>query len=109
MRSRWNTHGKTAGGPPFVPGRSNLPTPAGSGRRRPGSVDSVADGLTEDLALNLVLGPPSSPGLMDAYNAARKILEKATCQPTVFDEDCASDLVTRLADEIFTHDRRATR
>lgn len=74
-----------------------------------GHLDSVADGLTDQLALNLVLGLPSSPDLMDAYNAARKILEKAAFRPTIVDEDHASDLVTRLADEILAHDHQATR
>jgi hypothetical protein len=74
-----------------------------------GHLDSVADGLTDALALNLVLGPPSSPDLMEAYRAARKILEKATLHPTIVDEDQATELVTRLASEILGHDQQLIR
>jgi hypothetical protein len=73
-----------------------------------GHLDSVADGMTDDLALNLVLGQPTSPDLLGAYNAARKILENARFSPTIVDEDSASDLVARLADEILAHEARVT-
>jgi hypothetical protein len=70
-----------------------------------GHLDSVADGLTDKIDLNLVIGRPSNPEIMDAYNAAQKILEKAVFHPTVFDESNADNLVTRLADEIHAHER----
>ena len=69
-----------------------------------GHLDSVAEGLTDEVALNLVLGRPSNPEIVDAYNAARKILEKAVCHPTIVDEGSAQDLVARLADEIHAHE-----
>lgn len=69
-----------------------------------GHLDSVKDGLVEDLALNLVLGLPSNPDLMKAYYKARQILNMAVLQPTIVDEDGAEELVTRLADEINAHD-----
>jgi len=69
-----------------------------------GHLDSVAEGLTDEVALNLVLGPPSNPEIADAYNAARKILEKAACQPTIVEEDSMQDFVARLADEIHAHE-----
>jgi hypothetical protein len=69
-----------------------------------GHLDSVAEGLTDEIVLNLVLGPPSNPEIADTYNAARKILEKAAFRPTIVDEDSAQDLVARLADEIHAHE-----
>lgn len=68
-----------------------------------GHLDSVNDGLVDELALNLVLGQPSNPDLMDAYNTARKILNNAALRPIIFDEDGADQLVARLADEINAH------
>lgn len=72
-----------------------------------GHLDSVADGLSEEIALNLVLGQPTNPELLDAYSAARKILEKATFHPTIIEETQAQDLVLRLADEILSHEKRS--
>jgi Protein of unknown function (DUF3037) len=69
-----------------------------------GHLDSVAEGLTDEIVLNLVLGPPSNPEIADTYTAARKILEKAAFRPTIVDEDSAQDLVARLADEIHAHE-----
>ena len=71
-----------------------------------GHLDSVADGLTDEIDLNLVIGRPSNPEITDAYNAAQKILEKAVFHPTIFDESNAGNLVARLADEIHAHEER---
>lgn len=73
-----------------------------------GHLDSVAEGLTDEIVLNLVIGPPSNPEMTATYNAARKILEKAAFRPTIVDEDSAQDLVARLADEIHAHEGYAT-
>lgn len=70
-----------------------------------GHLDSVAEGLTDEIALNLVLGQPSNPELECAYIAARRILEKAAFHPNIVDEDNASDLIAHLADEIHAHKR----
>lgn len=69
-----------------------------------GHFDSVADGLSEELALNLVVGRPSNPELMEAYDAAKKIMEKAVFRPAIVGEEGVLDLVTKLADEIVAHD-----
>ena len=69
-----------------------------------GHLDSVKDGLVDELALNLVLGQPSNPALMAAYFKAQKILGNATVRPTIFGEDGAHRLVAELADEIKAHD-----
>lgn len=69
-----------------------------------GHLDSVADGLTDEIVLNLVVAPPSSPDNLDAYNAARRILENAVFHPTIVEEDDAQELVARLADEIHAHE-----
>jgi Protein of unknown function (DUF3037) len=69
-----------------------------------GHLDSAADGLIDEVALNLVLGPPSNPDVVDAYNAARKILENAAFRPTIVDVDSSDALIARLADEIRVHE-----
>lgn len=69
-----------------------------------GHLDSVHDGLTDQLALNLVIGQPSNPEVADACAAARKILENAAVRPTIVDEANAQELVARLADEIYAHE-----
>ena len=69
-----------------------------------GHLDSVADGLTDQVALNLVLGPPSNPEIVDAYNAARRILENATFHPTIVDVDASDELIARIANEIHSHE-----
>jgi len=71
-----------------------------------GHFDSVAEGLTEQLALNLVLGAPSNPELMEAYKVAQRILEKAQLRPKLVDESEALVLVAKLADEIRDHDAK---
>ena len=72
-----------------------------------GHLDSVHDGMTDELALNLVLGEPSNPDLTDAYKAAREILERSSVRPTIVEEDGAAALVARLADEIHAHEATA--
>jgi hypothetical protein len=72
-----------------------------------GHLDSVADGLADEVDLNLVIGGPSNPEIADAYNAAQRILEKAAFHPTIVDERNAQSLVTRLADEIHAHEGAA--
>jgi len=69
-----------------------------------GHLDSVQDGLADQIALNLVIGQPSNPDILDACEAARKILENATVRPTIVDEANAQALVARLADEIYAHE-----
>jgi Protein of unknown function (DUF3037) len=69
-----------------------------------GHLDSVNDGLVDELALNVVLGRPTNVDLMHAYNTARKILDNAALRPIIVDEEGADQLVTRLADEINAHD-----
>jgi hypothetical protein len=69
-----------------------------------GHLDSVADGLTDEVDLNLVIGGPSNPESAVAYNAARRILEKAVFHPTIVDERNTDRLVSRLADEIHAHE-----
>ncbi len=69
-----------------------------------GHFDSVAEGLTEQLELNLVLARPSNPELLDAYKVALKILEKAQLGPNLVEESEAPALVAKLADEIHAHD-----
>ncbi len=69
-----------------------------------GHLDSVHDGLRDELALNLVLGQPSNPELMGAFDTARKILENAALRPKIVDEDGAGQLLAGLADEINAHD-----
>lgn len=71
-----------------------------------GHFDSVAEGLTERLALNLVLAPPSNPELFDGYKVAQRILEKAQLRPNLVDESEALVLVAKLADEIRDHDAK---
>jgi Protein of unknown function (DUF3037) len=73
-----------------------------------GHLDSVAEGMDDDLALNIVLGQPENPDLMEAYKSACKILEKAVIRPTIVEEDGASDLVARLVDEIHAHQASST-
>ncbi len=69
-----------------------------------GLFDSAKDGLTDEIKLNLVLGPPSNPEIVDAYRSARKILENAAFHPTIFDVDSSDDLIVHLADEIRSHE-----
>ena len=72
-----------------------------------GHLDSVVDGLSDQLALNLVLGQPSKPELMDAYRTARKILANAKLKPDVFDEDETSALVGKFAEQIGAHEQQS--
>ena len=74
-----------------------------------GHLDSVADGLIDEVVLNLVIGAPSNPEIAEAYNAARRILEKAAFCTAIVDEDNAHNLVARLADEINAHEGGAVR
>lgn len=69
-----------------------------------GHLDSVADGLIEELSLSIVLGAPSDPALQGAYQSARTILQKAAVHTVVVEESQIDDLVARLADEIHAHD-----
>ena len=69
-----------------------------------GHLDAVAEGMTDELHLNLILGAPTNAELMGAYHSAWKILENASLQPTVVDERCANEVVSRLADEILSHE-----
>lgn len=72
-----------------------------------GHLDSVADAISDNLSLNLVVARPASPELADAYEAALKILGKATVRPSIIEENAAAEFVAALADEILAHDGHA--
>ncbi len=69
-----------------------------------GHLDSLHDGFTEDLSLNLILGVPANLQLSEAFNVAIKILQGADFKPNVVVESEAPALVEQLAREIQGHD-----
>lgn len=68
-----------------------------------GQLDAAADGCSDDLVLNLILGAPSNPKLNNAYLAAKRNLESAGFNPKVLDENEAPQVVAALAKEIASY------
>jgi Protein of unknown function (DUF3037) len=69
-----------------------------------GHLESLNDGFTEQLSLNLVLGMPTNGDLLAAFDVAKKILEHSAFRPVVVDESAADELLNKLAKKIVEHD-----
>jgi hypothetical protein len=69
-----------------------------------GHLESLNDGFTEQLSLNLVLGMPTNSELLSAFAVAKKILEHSAFNPNVVDERDADELLNSLAKKIVEHD-----
>jgi hypothetical protein len=65
-----------------------------------GHLAAVSDGATEKFKPHFIVGAPTRRELLGAYEAAIKILEKATAQPEIFEEGQVDDLVSRIEGEV---------
>jgi hypothetical protein len=73
-------------------------------RRWRGHLDAVFDGATDDYQLNFILGAPSNPRLLPAFENAVAILRKAPTNPVVYTENQIDELVSELEDEVRAHE-----
>jgi hypothetical protein len=78
-------------------------------RRWVGHLTTVKDGVTEDLKLHLIVGPPSDPVLARAYDKAIAMIRKAPLTPEVVEEAEIDALVSRIEDEVRAHQECANR
>jgi Protein of unknown function (DUF3037) len=72
-------------------------------RKWRGHLDAVHDGVSEQVKLHLVIGAPTEPSLMPAYENAVKILGSSPFQPTIYSEDQIDKLVDQFEDEVRAH------
>lgn len=72
-----------------------------------GHLAAVADGATDKFKPHFIVGAPARPELRGAYEAAIKILGKASAHPEIFEEDQVDELVSKIEDEVRTSSRYA--
>jgi hypothetical protein len=64
---------------------------------------SAVTGSTEEFKPHFIVGAPGSRELRGAYEAALRILQKATTNPEIFEENQVDDLVSKIEDEVRAH------
>lgn len=76
-------------------------------RRWRGHLAAVADGSSrERLKLHFIVGRPQNATLLPAYQNALAILRHADFNPEIFEESQIDELVTRIEDEVRSHQRQ---
>lgn len=71
-------------------------------RRWLGNLTSVAD-ASERFVPHFVVGAPSDPKLIRAYEQAKKVLRKSTVPVEIYEEDEVATLVDQIENEVLTH------
>ncbi|WP_166415446.1 DUF3037 domain-containing protein [Cochlodiniinecator piscidefendens] len=72
-------------------------------RRWRGHLSAVADGASEQVHLNFLLGKPDSLSLRDAYASAIEILKGSPFKPKIYEESDLIELVNEIEDEFREH------
>lgn len=75
-------------------------------RRWRGHLAAVADGTSDSVKLNFIVGAPQNAALQPAYHSALDILRNANFQPKVFEDTDIDDLISEIEDEVRDHERR---
>lgn len=64
----------------------------------------LAGGQAEQFKAHFVVGKPSNPALESAYRTAITILQAAPNNPEIYEETQVEDLVSKIEDEVRSHD-----
>jgi hypothetical protein len=67
----------------------------------------VAGGTAEQFKPHFIVGAPQNPALIDAFQTAIAILQKAPNNPEVFEENQIDALVAQIEDEVRSHNAAA--
>ena len=63
----------------------------------------VGDGGVEPFKPHFLVGAPSDPRLVDAYESAKRILKRAPNEPEIFEEAQVDELIAQIEDEVRAH------
>jgi hypothetical protein len=72
-------------------------------RRWRGHLDAVADGSSEPVRLDFIVGAPKDPAIDPAYRSALAILRQAVFSPKVFEDSQIDLLVDEIEGEVNAH------
>lgn len=75
-------------------------------RRWRGHLAAVAEGTSDEVHLNFLIGKPENRSLLDAYNNALDILKGSKFTPSVFEESNIEDFVNEIEDEFREHQKQ---